>query len=169
MSLDPELHRRLVFQWAPGTWVGATKRVFGPIAEVISGDNGLAWVETHPPHSLLVLWKPPRLNPPLLKRFPWMVSIAAAHDDDEALAAVIRQLPPGARMFIARHDVDWALMAEIVVISEPNLAPYHYRELQAFVLAEREATRAAVSAGYLHDDADGTRHFARTQSDDEGV
>lgn len=166
MSLDPALHERLVFEWTRGVWIGAVKRAFGPVAELVAGSDGVL-VDNHPPHSLLVLWKPAKVNePPFLRRLPWMVSIHAALDTDEALAELFGQLPDDkARLFIARHDIDWALMAEIVMLSETGLAPYHYRELERFVQEEREHTLAAISAGYTRDEG-GFRQFVKTVRDE---
>jgi hypothetical protein len=167
MTIDSSQLQRLVPHWSPGVWVGAVRRVFGPINELVAGEAGVL-VDSHPPHSLLVLWKPPGAQapaqPPFLRRMPWMVSIRALADADAALAVLLAQMPHDARLYLARHDIDWALMAEIVMLTEKNLAPYHHRELQAFVQAERDATRAAISAGYRHDD-DG-RHFANTGRDE---
>jgi len=53
-------------------------------ALLIAGEDAVM-VENHPPHSLLVLWKPPKPNEPFLRRFPWMVSISA-RDGDGAVA-----------------------------------------------------------------------------------
>ncbi len=136
------------------------------MAELVAGHDGVV-VDSHPPHSLLVLWKPPKaMTQPMLRRFPWMVSISAVGDADTALAELLLQLPPDARLYLARHhDIDWALMAEIVMVSEKDLAPYHYRELQAFVLAEREATLAKISAGYSRDEGS-FHHFVKTVRDE---
>ena len=125
-------------------------------------------VDSHPPHSLLVLWKPPKspLQPPFLRRYPWMVSIDAVSGADAALHELLKQMPHDAQLYLARpRDIDWALMAEIVMLSEKNLAPYHYRELQAFAQAEREATLAEISAGYTRDEG-GFRHFVKTVRDE---
>lgn len=158
MSLDPALHERLVFEWTRGAWVGAVRRVFGPVAELVAGSDGVL-VDSHPTHSLLVLWKPPKPGePPFLRRLPWMVSVHPVDDIDDALTELFAQLPGDARLYIARQDIDWALLAEIVMLSETGLQPYHYRELERFVREEREQTLAAISAGYTRDEG-GFRQF----------
>jgi hypothetical protein len=151
---------RLVPQWAPGVWVAAVKRACGPLNELLAGDGGVV-VDTHPSHSLLVLWKPPKspLRPPFLRRLPWLVTVEAVADADAALHRLLRHLPHDVPLCMARaEDVDWALMADIVLRSERALEPFLLRELQAFADAERAATRAAIDAGYDGDDerADGS-------------
>ena len=88
MSIDNSELQRLVPHWSPGVWIGAVKRAFGPVNELVAGSDGVL-VDSHPPHSLLVLWKPPKapLQPPFLRRYPWMVSIDAVSDADAALRA----------------------------------------------------------------------------------
>ena len=166
MSLiDSNHEEHLVPQWAPGVWIGAVKRAFGPVAEMLAGSDGVV-IDSHPPHSLLVLWKPPRspMQPPFLRRFPWMVSITTG-DAGVAVGELLKQLPHDSRLFLSKHEIDWALMAEIVMLSEKNLAPYHYRELQRFAEDQRAETLAAISAGYTRDEGS-FRHFVKTVRDE---
>lgn len=161
MSLDRDQRARLSPDWHPAAWVGAVRRVFGPVAEVGDGagdDDGV--VESHPPHSLFVAWSPLKPGQPLLRRWPSLVSIVGA-DGDDAVAALLKAVPGGAPLWLTPHEIDWALMAEIVMLSEPDLAPFHYRELERFVAAERAATLAQISAAYTAD-GDGFRRFIKT-------
>ncbi len=161
MSLDRDQRSRLLGEWHPAAWVGAVRRVFGPVAEVAddAGGDGSV-VESHPPHSLFVAWSPLKPGQPLLRRWPSLVSIVGA-DGDGAIAALLKALPPAASLWLTSHEIDWALMAEIVMLSEPDLAPFHYRELERFVAAERAATLAQISAAYTADE-DGFRRFVKT-------
>lgn len=164
MNLDREQRELLALHWEPGTWIGAVKRAFGPVAEMVGSAEGVL-IDSHPPHSLLALWKPPKspMQPPFLRRFPWMVSITAG-DTDAAVAELLRELPPGVRLFLTQHEIDWALMAEIVMLSEENLAPYHYRELESFAEQQRADTLAAISASYTRDESS-LRKFVKTVPD----
>lgn len=147
------MNPRLTDRWRPGVWVGAARRAFGPMAEVSEAADRLI-VDTHPPHSLIALWSPPADGEPLLRRLPQVASLVAAGDEAGAVRELLAQMPHDARLWLApQPEVDWALMAEIVIISEPGLAAYEQRELRRFVDAERVATLALISASYT-DSAD---------------
>ncbi len=150
--------------WEPGVWVAASRRAFGPVAEVVEAPGGGVLVENHPPHYLIALWRPRNDNGPFLRRWPSIVNIAASSEDD-LLHEVLRQVPGGARVWLMHGDLDWALMAHIVMISEPGLEAFHYRELEHFVRAERERTLAAISSAYTTDPT-GYRRFSETVRDD---
>jgi len=150
---------RISDAWEPGVWVGAARRAFGPVAEVVSSAQGQV-LETHPPQLLLALWKPQRLERPFLRRWPQVVWLRAG-DMEQAPLELLREVPAPARLWVFDSDVDWALLAEIVMRSEPGLQTYQYQELQRFIFTEREATAASIGEAY-GDDHIGRRRFAKT-------
>lgn len=161
MTPAPPSSSRVLEHWRSGAWIGAQRRAFGPLAEINEADDHFL-VDTHPPHSLIVLWRPPREHEPLPRRLPHMASLVATHDEAAVLAELLAQLPGDARLWLApQSEIDWALMAEIVMISEPGLAAYEHRELRRFIDAERIATLALISTSYT-DDADSYRAFVDT-------
>ena len=155
---------RLLDRWRPGVWIGAQRRAFGPLAEINETEDQLI-VDTHPPHSLIVLWRPPREHEPMLRRLPHIASLVTSHDEATVVAELLAQMPIDARLWMApQPEIDWALMAEIVMISETELAAYEHRELRRFIDAERVATLALISASYT-DDSESYRAFAETTRD----
>ena len=143
---DPANHR-IVAHHEPGVWIGAVRRVFGPISQVIETEQGDT-IENHPPHYLVALWAPLRDDEAFLRRWPDSVSIAL-QDQDCAVEELQRNLPIGARLWITMQEVDWAVIAEIAMLSEGhNFLPEHYRELQRFIDQERATALATISANY---------------------
>jgi hypothetical protein len=146
MSDEDEFLPRLAKRYEPGQWVGGVRKAFGAVSEVVEGANGVL-IETHPPHYLFVLWKALDADVPLLSR--WPVKVALAQPDG---AAAIRELlvdvPRGQRLWLADQLIDWCLMAEIVMLSEPGLQHFHYRELKQFIDIEKKATLASISVNY---------------------
>lgn len=131
-------------------WVGALRRAFGPTSEVLDGGQGEVLVENHPPHTIIALWRPKRGSEPFLRRWPSIVTLSRVNEE-ALIDEVLSLIPDGARLWISRGDIDWALMAEIVMISEKNLAPFQYRELEKFVSEDRARTLAAIGRGYTGD------------------
>ena len=150
---------RLARRYEPGRWVGGVRKAFGAVSEVVEGPEGL-YIENHPPHYIVVLWKPLDGDACFLPR--WPVKVALAQPDT---AAAIRELlvdvPEGERLWLADQQVDWVLMAEIVMLSEPGLQPFHYRELKQFIDLEKKATLASISVNYGGDD-EMYQRFVRT-------
>jgi hypothetical protein len=148
MDRNPEpVDSRIVARHEAGVWIGAMRRVFGPIAQVVQTEQGDT-IENHPPHYLVALWAPLRDDEVFLRRWPDSVSIAL-HDQDHAVQELLRNLPPGARMWVTLQEIDWAVIAEIVLLSESEtFSPDHYRELERFIEQERCTTLATISANY---------------------
>jgi hypothetical protein len=146
MSDDDDFLPRLAKHYESGHWIGGVRKAFGAVSEVVEGPNGVL-IDSHPPHFLLVLWKPLEPDTPFLPRWPTKVSIA-----QPASSAAVRELlvdvPPGERLWLTDQHIDWVLMAEIVMLSEPGLQHFHYRELKRFIDIERKATLASVSVNY---------------------
>ena len=139
---------RLLAQWQPGAWTGAVREVFQSTTEFVKIASGTA-VETYPPHRLLLLWPPQRLDAPLLGRWPQQVRLSAV-PADQASEALLKGVPEPDMLWLNSHpaDVDWALAAEIVLHHEPTLRPFQSTGLRAFIEAEREATFARLNADY---------------------
>jgi hypothetical protein len=139
--------RRIVARPEPGVWIGAVRRVFGPISQVVRTERGDE-IENHPPHYLVALWAPMREDEGFLRRWPDSVSIAL-HDQESAIQELLHNLPAGVRLWISMQEIDWAVIAEIAMLSEAhNFLPEHYRELERFIAEERAATLATISANY---------------------
>lgn len=151
--------RRLSRRHEPGVWVGAVRRAFGPVAEVIPEPGG-ARIESHAPHYLIALWKPLKPDRPFLRRWPNLVTLVAPNAQ-KALDEMLRHVPAGERLWLTRESPDWALLAEIVMIGEAGLEPWHFRELKAFVDAQRIAALAEIRANYGGRER-GFEHFLKT-------
>lgn len=148
MQRPPEpTDHRIVARPEPGVWIGAVRRAFGPISQVVETEQGDT-IENHPPHYLVALWAPLRDDEAFLRRWPDSVSIAL-HDHEAAIQELLRNLPIGARLWVTMQEIDWAVIAEIAMLSESqNFQPEHYRELERFIAQERAATLATISANY---------------------
>jgi hypothetical protein len=154
-----EFLRRLVKRYQPGHWIGGLRRAFGPVAEI--GENSLFGdLEMHPTHYLVALWRPLEIATPFLPRWPYKVSIVTP-DALTAARELIDDMPRRQRMWVAGPEIDWALIARIVILGEPGLQAFQHRELQTFIRAERRATLAAISVHYSSTD-DTFEQFAST-------
>ena len=156
-----EFLQRLARRYQPGHWIGGMRRAIAPVAEVVDTPEG-EQIETYPSHYLISLWQPIEAAA-FLPRWPYKVSIVTP-DATAAVRSLLADVPASARLWVAGSQIDWALMADIVMLSEPGLAPYQYRELKEFVNAERQATLAAISVNYSGDD-DIFEKFVRTTPD----
>jgi hypothetical protein len=138
---------RIVAHPEQGVWIGAVRRIIGPIAQVMQTEHGDA-IETHPPQYLVAMWAPLRDDEAFLRRWPDSVSVAL-NDHDCAVAELLCNLPEGARVWVTSQEIDWAVIAEIAMLSEgENFTPDHYRELERFIAQERDAALATISANY---------------------
>lgn len=154
MNLNDVDRMRLTAGWQPGVWVGVARRAFGPLAQWFDGDDGEPpRVDNLPVQWLIALWRPQSLEQPMLPRMPVMVQLTS-RQDDRAVIELLRQVPPGGRMWLADTDVDWALMAEIVMLTDRTLQPWQHRELARFIVTEREATARRIAASYEDPDLD---------------
>ena len=149
---------RLLATWQPGAWTGAVREVMAPATEFVTTASGTA-VESYPPHRLLLLWPPQRLDMPLLGRWPQRVQLSAL-PADTAADALLAQVPDAAPLWLLAgpEDVDWALAAEIVLHHEPALRPFQAQGLRHFIEGEREAGFARLNSRYRP--APGGAHLA---------
>jgi len=147
-----EFLRRLVKRYQPGHWIGGLRRAFGPVTEIADTDGSRPGdFESHPVHYLVALWRPLESHVPFLPRLPQRVSIVTP-DAQSAARALLEDVPRRQRLWVAGPEIDWALVARIVILAEPELKPFQHRELEAFIRAEERATLAAVSVHYAGSD-----------------
>ena len=139
---------RLLATWQAGAWTGAVRQVMQPTTEFVTTPTGTA-VESYPPHRLLLLWPPQRIDQPHPGRWPQQVLLTAL-PAGPAADALLALVPGGAALWInpAVQEVDWALAAEIVLLHQPGLRPFQTNGLRAFIESEREASFARLNDGY---------------------
>ena len=162
-----EFLRRLVKRYQPGHWIGGLRRAFGPVAELVDeGEigSGHGDVEMHPAHYLVALWRPLEVATPFLPRWPFRVSIVTP-DAESAARALLEDVPRRQRLWIAGPEIDWALIARIVIMGQPGLQAFQHRELQTFIRGERRASLAAISLHYSGSD-ETFEQFASTNPPD---
>lgn len=149
LQLRRASHPRVLGAWQVGAWIGAVRQVFDSTTEFVRSADGNPTVETWPPHRLLLLWPPQRLDAPLLGRWPHRVRLSAV-SRDEAPEALLAEVPGDAPLWLhdGGRDIDWALAAEIVLHHEPALRPFQVEGLRNFIGTEREASYAQLNAGY---------------------
>jgi hypothetical protein len=59
------------------------------------------------------------------------------------------EAPAGERqLWLAEHDIDWALAGEAVLLHDPGLREFQLKELRAFVDAERLANYERLNHAY---------------------
>ncbi len=157
LQLRPARNPRLLGTWQPGAWTGAVREVMAPATEFVTSAGGTA-VETYPPHRLLLLWPPQRLDAPLLGRWPLQVRLSALAPD-AAADALLAWVPDQAPLWLHPQpdDVDWALAAEIVLTHEPALRPFQAAGLRSFIDSEREAVFAQLNQRYQQAPGGGAR------------
>jgi len=163
MSEEEAILPRLAKRYSPGHWIGGVRKAFGAVSEVVDSPEGII-IESHPPHYLLVLWAPLEADVLLLPRWPAKVSLAEP-DTAAAVRELLVEVPDGERLWLTDQLIDWVLMAEIVMLSEPGLKAYHYRELKRFADAEKKATLASISVNYGGRD-EMYQMFMRTKPDE---
>ncbi len=148
LQLRRASHPRLLATWQPGAWTGAVREVLASTTEFVTTPAGTA-VETYPPHRLLLLWPPQRLDAPTPDRWPQQVKLSAV-PADLAAEALVGLLPEPNLLWIttAAGQIDWALAAEIVLHHDSALRPFQSNGLRAFIASEREATFARLNADY---------------------
>ena len=148
LQLRRQLDPRLLAHWQAGAWTGALREVMQPTTEFVTTPTGTA-VESYPPHRLLSLWPPQRIDQPHPGRWPQQVLLTAL-PAGPAADALLALVPGGAPLWInpAVQEVDWALAAEIVLLHQPGLRPFQTNGLRAFIESEREASFARLNDGY---------------------
>ncbi|MCE4553749.1 hypothetical protein [Pelomonas cellulosilytica] len=138
---------QLLTSWQPQAWTALVRRVRGASAEVLQTANGPI-VENHAPQWLCALWPPQRLDSPLLGRWPELATLMGAETACGALHQLLPQLPPRALLWPAELDVDWALIADIVLHQDARLRPAQALALRELAEAERGKSFARLNDGY---------------------
>jgi hypothetical protein len=139
-------HPRLAERWQPGLWIGAAKQLCGPIAEILETTHGPV-VETHPAHMLLALWEPPADGAAVAGRWPLRVQLRAVAPED-AGDALVALMPGDAQVWVSAHDLDWELVAELLLHHDGDLRPFQRKALKEFLDAERVANYTRLNADY---------------------
>ncbi len=155
---------------APGLWVAAWRRVMGADAEVVESALGDE-LEHVSPCYLVAAWKPLAAGQFALRRYPAVARLASADGDGEpVLRVLLKLLPSDARLFVPEMDVDWGLIAEIAMASEPEPTPDRLRLLQAVMRRERHKRFEQIRRRFQPEGAggrDAQPPFAPTQTPDD--
>lgn len=151
---------RLARRYQPGFWIGGWRKVFGPLAE--ASDEHASLVDHHPPHFLVALWQPVSLEAPIVPRWPYKATLVAP-DEGSAMRELFHDVSDLGSIWLANEHIDWALVAEIVMVGERWLQPFHYRELQGFVRMERASDMALIAMHYGSDASQEHTGFSRTR------
>lgn len=138
---------RLLAHWQPLAWTALARRIRGASAEVLQTPQG-PLVENHAPQWLCALWLPQRVDAPLLGRWPELAALVHAETLFGALHQLLTELPPEARLWPAELEVDWALVADLVLHQDAGLRPPQAQALRELVEAERGASFARLNDGY---------------------
>ena len=145
-----EADPRLLAQWQPLAWMALARRVAGQNTEVLQAPDGLH-VETHAPQWLCAVWPPQQPQAPWLGRWPELATLVEAETRDEALRALLGELPAEASLWAAELDADWRLVAELVLQQDGELRPAQAQALRELAEAERDAGLERLRDGYQLD------------------
>jgi hypothetical protein len=140
-----DIAHRLARVYRPEDWVGGVRRAFGAVTLVPSRNS--AELEAQPPHFLAALWKPVDATAPFLSRLPTHAMIITP-DAVTAVRGLLAEVPLNARLWLANTNIDWSLVAHIVMLAEKRLESYQYRELGAFAKGEERVLMASISVSY---------------------
>lgn len=137
---DVRIARRLAPHPSPEHWLGLCVKVV-PAATREEAD---AVVRT-PEHYLAAAWPPAASG---WTRWPEAVVIGSP-TSARALETLFAHLPKDAKLHLAGvDDVEAALAAEILLVTDRNLEAYQRDAVANFAAAARERTRAAIVARY---------------------
>lgn len=138
LLIRPKPASRVADAPAPGLWVGAWRRVMGPSTEVVETPLGDE-VDHQPPLYLVAAWKPLAAGQFVLRRYPAVARLVGADGDGEPVVkTLLKLLPADARVFVPEMEVDWGLIAEIAMASDPDPTPERLRLLQMVMRRDRE-------------------------------
>lgn len=139
---------RVIPAWRTGAWIAAKRPAVPATTEVLDGPGG-PLIHSLPTQHLIALWSPSRRDEPHLGRWPrraFLVSVGEHELDDAALAA----MPDETALWWlpATSDlVDWALVAEIVLLREDSLHGFQAEALRSLVAEERRTALGLTSRG----------------------
>lgn len=143
----PAPEPRLLARWQPGAWVGVRRRALGASTELLNTPDG-PLVENHAPQWLLAVWAPQGLEQPLLGRWPEQALLCAAEQPELAARQLLQGLPDEALLWLSELEVDWALLADLVLHHDAALKPYQVQALRALAEAERLASFEQLNRSY---------------------
>ena len=138
---------RLLSHWQPLAWTALARRVRGASTEVVQTPRG-PLVENHAPQWLCALWPPQRVDAPLLGRWPELAALVSAETAFGALHQLLAELPAEAQLWPTELEVDWALVADLVLHHDTALRPAHIQALRELADAERGVSFARLNDGY---------------------
>ncbi len=140
-----DIAHRLARVYHRDDWVGGVRRAFGAVTLV--PPRNTAELEAHPPHFLAALWKPVDAIGPFLSRLPTHAMVITP-DAATAVRGLLSEVPNNARLWLANTNIDWSLVAHIVMLAEKRLEAYQYRELGAFAKSQERLLMASISVSY---------------------
>lgn len=146
-ALRPATDPRLLGRWQPRAWTGRLRKIAEVSAEVVQTPQG-PLVENRAAAWLFALWPPQRLDAPLLGRWPAQVGLIEADDAPLAQLAMLAAVPPDAPLWVADLDIDWGLVAEILLHQDASLRQGLSSTLKNLIQSEREAAYAQINQAY---------------------
>ncbi len=160
LSRSSKSPTRIVENLAPGVWVGAYRRLVGPSNEVVDTQFGQE-VENVAPQYLMAVWKPIRPGHAAVRRYPAAAQLLTC-DSDSVLSALLRHVPVDGQLVVPEMEVDWGLVAQIVMLCENELRPDQHRILYALIAREKAKVIEQIRKRYKLN-PDGFRSFADTE------
>ena len=146
-ELPPALDPRLLSQWQAGCWSGGVRRVLGSHNELRRGEKG-PQLAMHAPQWLLAIWRPLPAGTLHLPRWPEHAALITADDGRGAAEQILAHLPADALLWLGDVDLDWALVADLVLLHDASLQSFQSKALKDFSAAEKLAQFKRVASSY---------------------
>lgn len=143
----PEIDARLLAQWEPRCWIGVARRALEASTELLNTADGPV-LDSHPPQWLIAVWPPQGLGAPALGRWPEQALLCGGSAAASAAQRLLPGLPDAAVLWVGDLDVDWALLAELVLHHDAALKPFQVKALRAFAEAEKLASFERLNRDY---------------------
>lgn len=144
----PLAEPRLLTHWQPGAWMAVRRRALGASTAVLNTPDG-PLVETLAPQWLMAVWPPQGLDQPWLSRWPERAALVSADDGDTAARRLLAvSVPAQASLWLAELEVDWGLLADLVLHHDAALKPFQIEALRALAEAERIAQFERLNSAY---------------------
>lgn len=140
-AADELRHPRLLKTWQPGAWTVVRRRLLDAGTVLLKTAQGTV-VEERPAQWLVAAWPPQNLDAPLLGRWPELALLAANPE------ALLTGLPESARLWLSEVEVDWALLAELVLHQDASLGARELKALRDLAEAERQAAFEQINGRY---------------------
>lgn len=144
----PPAEPRLLTHWQPGAWMAVRRRALGASTAVLNTPDG-PLVETLAPQWLMAVWPPQGLDQPWLSRWPERAALVGADDGETAARRLLAAcVPAQASMWLAEREVDWGLLADLVLHHDAALQPFQIQALRSLAEAERLAQFERLNSAY---------------------